>query len=399
MNYANPTSLRVGAKGMLIVRRFTVLGRVVLGMELDGETYYWQEFNLADDAGENATLVFEEGDAGPEWKLFTLFDPIHPMTAAKANAKRKGELVNLDGTPVRITLVDQSTVYHIEGVAPEGVEVGDVANYFNADAGEWMLVASWTGDEIEFYRGVDLRAASVAVAFGLPRPSLDGRAISGFSAMPGSADGNDSAGLIVKLLAVVLLAVAGYFIHSAWAAKRRNAPPVTQAAPDSPLTNGMHGTLALREFTITGRAVVEISAVGSKFRRLEYDLRTPGGDHALLVCGLNGGRDEWHLLQPAQTPPALTPSQAATQRLGDTVTADGVSMRVAGVFESRLITAESVSGVGGLPGATQYGFVAFSTNEWLLTRWNALGIQFHCGRVVSGKAVLAAFDVKAESTR
>ncbi|MEI9864534.1 MAG: hypothetical protein WDN00_08275 [Limisphaerales bacterium] len=33
----------------------------------------------------------------------------------------------------------------IEGRAPDGVEVGDVANYFNAEAGDMMQVVSWTG--------------------------------------------------------------------------------------------------------------------------------------------------------------------------------------------------------------------------------------------------------------
>ena len=35
--------------GTLSGTRYRVVGRVVLGMEEGGETYYWNEFNLVDD--------------------------------------------------------------------------------------------------------------------------------------------------------------------------------------------------------------------------------------------------------------------------------------------------------------------------------------------------------------
>ena len=69
------------------------------------------------------------------------------MTAADAATKRVGDRLNLTGEDVRVTLRSTSRVYHIEGQAPEGVEVGDVANYFNAQAGNDMQVVSWTGDD------------------------------------------------------------------------------------------------------------------------------------------------------------------------------------------------------------------------------------------------------------
>ena len=62
-----------------------------------------------------------------------------------------------------MTLVDESRVYHIEGKAPEGVEIGDVAHYFNAETGNNMQVVSWTGDEWSF--GASIQPGSVATAF------------------------------------------------------------------------------------------------------------------------------------------------------------------------------------------------------------------------------------------
>ncbi len=46
-----------------------------MGATIDGETYYWSEFNLRADDQTSATLVFEETDDGGDWKLFTDFTP------------------------------------------------------------------------------------------------------------------------------------------------------------------------------------------------------------------------------------------------------------------------------------------------------------------------------------
>jgi hypothetical protein len=182
MSFANPTPLRVGARGTLHGWSVTVTGRVVLGVEIDGETYYWNEYYLMGDSGSSGTLVYEETEHGPEWKLFRLFEPERPLTAREAMAKRVGDTVNLDGTPTKVTLVDESRVYHIEGSAPEGVAVGDVAQYFNADTGQRMLVASWTGDEIEFYEGEDAPAELIASAFGFAQPRASSSFTSGTDA-------------------------------------------------------------------------------------------------------------------------------------------------------------------------------------------------------------------------
>ena len=73
------------------------MGRVVLGEQEEGETYYWNEFNLESDAGEVATLVYEETERGGEWRLFHLFDPQSPITAADAATERPGDALDLEG--------------------------------------------------------------------------------------------------------------------------------------------------------------------------------------------------------------------------------------------------------------------------------------------------------------
>ena len=136
--------------------------------------------------------------------MFTLFEPEFVMTAEDAATKRVGDELNLDGHDVRVTLVDETRVYHIEGEAPEGVELGDVAHYFNAESGSRMVVASWTGDEVEYYRGVTVSADRIASAFHLRTGSLDRLSqLSGSSFLSSSAlpaiRANLSSGTIVKL--------------------------------------------------------------------------------------------------------------------------------------------------------------------------------------------------------
>lgn len=151
--------------GKLSGTQYRVVGRVVLGEDEDGDTYYWNEFNLESDGGGVATLVYEETEQGGEWRLFRLFEPAHPLTAADAATKRAGDPLNLDGVQMFVRLVSKSRIYHIEGKAPEGEAVGEVAHYFNAAAGNTMIVVSWTGEEVEFYKGLDLSPTTVSAAF------------------------------------------------------------------------------------------------------------------------------------------------------------------------------------------------------------------------------------------
>ena len=50
--------------------------------------------------------------------------------------------------------------------------MGDVAEYFNAEAGRIMQVVSWTGEEVEYYNGVKIKHGMV-----LSGMSPDGRLV------------------------------------------------------------------------------------------------------------------------------------------------------------------------------------------------------------------------------
>jgi len=381
--------------GTLGGRRYRVAGRVVMGMEDAGETYYWNEFSLVGDDGSPVTLVYEETEAGAEWKLFTLFEPDNPMSAAEAASKHVGDMVNLDGTPRRVTMVDESRVYHIEGEAPEGVEVGDVARYFNAETGDKMLVASWTGDEIEFYWGADLPRGTVATAFGLRAEQLGGTGQAvGSSLLSPAAFGASADGVsrgVFKVVLALALAAIGFYLISSRLPGRSRAVVAKTAAPVAPLVIGSEGKLSGKTWRVRGHRLVEIAQVGRVFDRHEYELADDAGGQALLVCGLKPGDADWVLFTLVEPAAPLTPVQAAALRVGGEVNLDGWVGLINRLFQSVVRQAEGTDLPDLRAGAVYFGVEAKSGSTPLLVRWNQGGIAFYRGETLPAKQTVGAF--------
>jgi hypothetical protein len=397
MSFANPTALRIGMTATLAGRQYRVTGRVVMGMDDAGETYYWNEFNLVNNDGTSATLVYEETEHGGQWRLFVLFEPEYVMTAADAATRQIGDQLNLDGADMRVTLVDESRVYHIEGEAPEGVEVGDVANYFNAEAGSKMVVVSWTGDEVEYYHGQDLPRGAVATAFNLPRESAFGS--SGLSAGISSALESDdteydSLPKFFLKMAALLVGVAVIFSSYSCHGPRRQASVTKTPAPATPLPLAGSGKLEDRNYHITGHSVVEIAEVGRLYERHEYQLLDDDGKPALLVCGWNPKSPDWVLYTPVELLTPLTPVQAGAKKLGEVVNVDGLDASISELF---LSTVEQFDPGPSAPldvkkGDRHFGFSARSASTLLLACWNNDSITYHRGKVLPAKDVTAAFN-------
>lgn len=399
MSFANPTPIRLGMTGAFDGRQYRVAGRVVLGMEEDGETYYWNEFNLVSDDGESATLVFEETESGGAWRLFTQFEPEFVMTAADAATKRVGDQLNLDGHDVRVTLVDETRVYHIEGEAPEEVELGDVAHYFNAEAGRRMVVVSWTGDEVEYFRGVTVAPAMIASVFKWPAGTLDRLSRpSGGSSSTSSLMGNGanlSSGAVVKLAGFGLLVVIILASYALLRPGRSRAAVVKTPAPPAALTLDCTGTLAGKNYRLQGHALVEIAQVGRRYDRHEYQLLDDEENVSLLICGWKPGDKNWFLLNPLLPAAALTPARAAALRVGEIVKVDAYTAPVAELFQAVLRQTEGANLPQFTNGTVYFNFSAESDARPLLVRWNDRGIKFYRGSLVAAKDVITAFGRKA----
>ena len=396
MSFENSTRVRIGMHANIGDKDYRVVGRSVLGENEDGETYYWNEFNLETGSGESATLVFDETERTSQWRLFTLFEPEYPMTAEEAASKSVGDHINLTGDDVRISFRGSSCVYHVEGKAPEGEGVGTVAEYFNAISGSIMQVVSWTGDEVEYYNGVNLSPGLVTSAFKLPQEFGLGGSGRSFSSFDDSSNGSSLS--IVKFLIYAFIAVFVFMIifgrGCSLTSDYERGPVAKLPAPPRPLDVGAAGTLFDKNYRITGHTVVEIAEVGSNWERHEYELTDDYGRKYVLVCGEKPNDSNWtlyELLAPLIAPNA---TEAAAKKVGDTVDLDGYNGKVTDII---LSTIEQVDGftLNAPPtGTVGYGLRAINEYSSLLARWNAAGILYFRGRSIPATQATASFAAK-----
>ena len=380
MNFNNPTKIEVGATGLFHGQKYRVIGRVFLGEKEDDMIYGWNEFNLVTDSGEAATLVFEQTQRGPEWRWFTMFEPEFELPAEDAATKRVGDIVNLDGVDVTVTLVQESRIYVIDGQAPEGQRVGSRANYFNAEAGSKMIVVSWTGKEMEYYKGVTISAGMVASAFNLPAGQL--------LKFGGGSSGTDVAKVLVPVLIGLFLFI---WLLTNIPSGSREPTVVIHPAPSSPLAVGNSGSLNGMHYQIVGHAQVEIAETGNFVDRQEYYLRDDDTNDALLVYGADPDLKNWILFTPLHPALALTPQQAGNVRLGKTVNVDGIIAPVSELFRSTIQQIEDPEQPGWKSGDVWYGFSGREGPTILLVRWNEREIEFEQGRRLDPKTVTATF--------
>jgi hypothetical protein len=371
MAYQNTSPINVGMSGVLNGMTYRVVGRMVMSMEEGGEVYFWNEFNLVGPDDKRALLVHET-TGGTQWRLFRLIEPERPITAIEATAKRVGDTVNLTGDPLRISCVDESRVCHIEGEAPEGVELGDIAKYFNAESGNQMLVVSWTDDEVEVFRGVNLPAFAVLKAFGV-KDSVGAQQPAGsLDPLPHAEGDESSAWKGVIIAGCVVLVIVGVVY---W--RMRDAPgQVTSRktvveAPRAKFAFGQSGEVKNVRYRISGQALVEVARVNHRDSRHEYTLSDDNENRAVL---LQTPRD-WFWLKPFMPANPLDPKQAAARRLGDSVDIDGVTFRVTDLFLSRAETAQGAAQV--FPGYPLYGFEARQGERTVIARWNEKGITYY----------------------
>jgi len=384
MSFANPTKIRLGMAATLFGRNYRVIGRSVLGETEASGTYFWNEFNLETSGGKYATLVFEESKSGGQWKFFEMFDPVTPMTAREAAEKREGDPVNFDGAPLRVTLVDRSRVYFIEGKVPEGVAVGQQANYFNAEAGEKMIVVSWTGDEVEFYAGKTITHGTVAFAF-----NLKGLARLGFAVSGGRSFLN--ARSLARLLFLGLLVVLFLFIFSGPCSLRRPSAVLVVAAAPPPFAAGESGVFNDRRYRIASHAVVEVTQPGLRFSRHEYELNDDDSHSSVLISGADSNAANWIWCAPIEPPTPLTPQQAAALSAGQTISLGREPAQIARLFRSTILKVDGAPTPIYPPGGVYYGYSATMKSNILIVRWNATDILWLKGTMLADRAVKAAF--------
>jgi hypothetical protein len=388
MSTSNPTPLQVGASGTLEGHACTVTGRLVMSVEVDGETYYWNEYQLRDDTGATAILVYEDEESGPAWKLFLPLELQRPFTAREAATKKLGDVVMFDDVRAKVTLVDQSRVHFIEGEAPEDVTVGDVALYFNADADNRMYVASWTGDEIEFYRGRKLRRDQVTTAFKLPTME------SGVASLDNPSGGTSLSQVSAKTIVtggVLLVWVSMMFLQNCSPGTRLVEPPARLAARPLEVAVGRTARIGDREYTVRGHWVEAVSSPAGNFDRHEARL-TSGEESWLLLERPERANSAWLLLAAARLPPGMTPFALAALPVGAVIKVEGLDYRVSGLQMGRTVSPQGDTSAVVRANADHFAFTARAGEAWLLARWSDKDAELFLGRQVAESAVRPALS-------
>jgi hypothetical protein len=269
------------------------------------------------------------------------------------------------------------------------VEVGDVAQYFNAERGQWMLVVSWTGEELEVYRGMTLPPGSVEKAFGLPAQSP----LSGSNPWSGQASQDTTPVPVFKI--VLSLIIVGIILFSAMPKRRHSFPSVEpKVSPSQPpppaVTVGRQGSLEGNVYRVTSQFTAEIASVGSLFNHHEYILVDQENRPGMLIYNFRSNTREWILFNSCTSPPTLTPVQAAALQWGAPLEIDGVSARITRMLQT---TVRDLKGeVPGLKrGSRFYGVVAESGDQIFLGRWNQENIGWQRGKRIPEATVVAAF--------
>lgn len=370
-------------QGMLLGRSYRVAGRMRVGLQADGQTWFWTEYYLVEPDGSDATLVYEDADGGAAWRLFKWVDLDPPMSAAQAATRQEGDTFELLGRTARVTSVGDTRVWNVDGQAPDGVQEGDTARCFNAERGNEMVVVSWTGDEVECYSGQLISPYVVKAAFNLAEAPTGLPSV----IQQSPAFGIPSASRILSwmILATSLIAVALFVASALHSDSPRKLERLKVSKPH--LQPGRSGTLDGERYRVQSRITVEIQRVGRGHTRHEYLLVNSAGDSAVLIQGSESSDGVWTLLKPMVPKPELSPNQAGEAKLGDAVLHSDSPMRLTQMFQTRVLSVQ-----GEHPwfvGAFLYGFEARGGDDRVVARWRPDTIEVH--RAVS----LAASDVTA----
>lgn len=328
MSNANPTLLSIGMTGTLEGRRYTIRGRMVLSMEIEGETWKWNEFYLVADDKSEATLVFEVLEEGVAWRFFEYFQPSAPFTLEQAARVRLGQSIQLDGMSGKVDLVDQSRVEHIDGEAPEGVAVGDVSCYFNATVDGNMLVVSWAEGEVEHFWGRNLRREDVKRAFGAadkPQPQLSAP-LSSLSSGEHPAKGMGCSFLSVRTVFMVLF--VGFVLYQFVPSFSLDLFSSRESKPPAALcTQGQSITVRNERYSVVRESFVEQANENATRRARQYELVASNGSRVLLRHGVDGSSEKARLLSPLECP-LTQPSWLALQRRNGSFSFAGQMLRV-----------------------------------------------------------------------
>lgn len=160
--------LKVGMRGTLFQQEHEIIGHMRLVERDSSGTYSSNEFLLRRDDGETVWIVLEEGH-------YSYRTEIHDPPGVDPRLLGEEDTFQWDGRSWEVD--DQSegaseTIDWVEGEFTWVPRVGDRSSYMEAESPPFTLIAEWTEQEMEWYRGRYVSPAEIAGAFGLSPDSI-----------------------------------------------------------------------------------------------------------------------------------------------------------------------------------------------------------------------------------
>ncbi|HXA44129.1 MAG TPA: hypothetical protein VNZ25_01380, partial [Candidatus Angelobacter sp.] len=138
-------------------------------------------------------------------------------------------------------------------------------------------------------------------------------------------------------------------------------------------------------------ALVEIREEGEDFERHEYELTDEDGNTRFLVCGLKPAASKWLLLEPLIQLQPPEPQECAAKKIGDLANVDGFIGIVQEVFMSTVEVSDGTPVLDWQRDNVEYGYLAESGFNSLITRWNSRNLSFARGTNILANSVKSAF--------
>lgn len=166
---APPSPLKMGSRGLLEGKSCDVSAHEVVESAQVGLRCERHEYQLTDDDGNQALLVYGWKPGAKDWFLLSRLQPLAPLTPQEAAAQRVGDLVNVGGYVVPVSGLFRETVRLTESADSSGSATRVVHYGFSGQNGATVILVRWRENDIAFYAGTAVASKAVATAFGTSR--------------------------------------------------------------------------------------------------------------------------------------------------------------------------------------------------------------------------------------
>jgi len=163
---ASASPLKVGAAGSLSGRHYRIAGHDIVEMAEVGSQFERHEFQLQDDDGNLALLVYGTKPKAKDWMLFTLLEPSESLTPRQAGLVTRGQIVRVGSFTVPVGELFRSTAHRASDSTLTNTANPEITFGFSGHDATAYLLARWDEDHLRFQQGKAVSAKDVRTAFG-----------------------------------------------------------------------------------------------------------------------------------------------------------------------------------------------------------------------------------------